>query len=259
LTNTNKPYLQIGNIVGFIATIIVNFLANLIPIGVGNTGELSDSLPNLFVPAGLTFSIWGVIYALLALFSIYQARDIFRKDKLELAFLDRIGYLFIVSSVANIAWIFFWHYQLVPLSLVAMIVIFITLVLIYIRLDIGRSEVPRYEKLLVHVPFSVYLGWITVATIANVTAVLVDAGIPSYGFLAEFFTIFVISVAVIITLLMLYIRKDIAYSLVIAWATLGIFIKQITLNLTIGITGLIAVIVVLIGAVITGIRIYKKD
>ena len=140
-----------------------------------------------------------------------------------------------------------------------MIIIFVSLILIYIRLDIGRSELPRYEKLLVHVPFSVYLGWITVATIANVTALLVDAGVPSYGLLAEFLTIFVISVAVIITLLTLYLRKDIAYSLVIAWATLGIFIKQITLNLTIGITGLIAVIIVIIGAVVVGIRAFKKD
>ena len=99
MTNLNKKLiLQIGNIIGFIATIIVNSLANVIPIGYGNTGELSDALPNLFVPAGLTFSIWGVIYALLALFSIYQARDLIRKEKLELEFLDKISYLFIILN-----------------------------------------------------------------------------------------------------------------------------------------------------------------
>ena len=136
MVNLNKKLiLQIGNIVGFIGTIIVNSLANLIPIGYGNTGQLSDALPNLFVPAGLTFSIWGVIYALLALFSIYQARDLGRKNKLELEFLDKISYLFIISSVVNISWIFFWHYQLVPLSLVVMIIIFITLVYILIQIN----------------------------------------------------------------------------------------------------------------------------
>ena len=108
----------------------------------------------------------------------------------------------------------------------------------------------RIEKIAVHIPFSVYLGWITVATIANVTAVLVVLGVESYGLLAEILTILVIAVAVIITYAMLIIRKDIAYSLVVIWASLGIFLKQLELNLTIAITAIAAVALILVGIIL---------
>ncbi|MFX0142878.1 MAG: hypothetical protein ACFE9C_02275, partial [Candidatus Hodarchaeota archaeon] len=194
-----KEYLQIFNLIGFIATVIVNFLAVLLPIGGNTTQELSDAIPNLFVPAGITFSIWTFIYIFLGFFSVYQIRDIFKKDKIEMKFLDDIGYFFIIGSVANIIWIIVWHYQLVPLSLVFMIILLVSLLLIYIKLDIGRSEVSKIEKVALHIPFSIYLGWITVATIANVTAVLVVLGVPGFGLLAEIWTILVIAVAVLIT------------------------------------------------------------
>jgi len=261
-SNLNKKLvLQVGNIIGYIGTVIVNALANIIPIGGKNTGELSDQYPNLFVPAGLTFSIWGVIYLLFALFVIYQARDIYKSEneKLNMPFLDQIGYGFIIASAANISWIFFWHYEFVLISLFVMIALFASLLYIYLRLDIGRSEVPRNEKLLVHIPFSVYIGWITVATVANVTAVLVDAGVQSFGPLAEFLTVVVIVVVVIITLLMLWTRKDIAYSLVVVWAALGIVIKQISQNLLIAIVALIALIIVVIGIFYIGYMHYIKN
>lgn len=126
----------------------------------------------------------------------------------------------------------------------------VSLLFIYVRLDIGKSEAKRIEKVAVHIPFSVYLGWITVATIANVTAVLVVLGVESYGVLAEILTILVIAVAVIITYAMLIIRKDIPYALVVLWASLGIFLKQLELNLTIAITALTAVALILAGIVL---------
>lgn len=253
-----KLILQIGNILGYIGTVIVNMLANIIPIGGRNTGELSDLYPNLFVPAGLTFSIWGVIYFLFALFTIYQARDIFKSEKVDMAFLDQISYGFIIASAANISWIFFWHYEFVLFSLIVMIVLFFSLLFIYLRLDIGKTEVSRNEKLLVHVPFSVYIGWITVATVANVTAVLVDAGVASFGPLAEFLTVFVIAVVVIITTLMLWTRKDVAYSLVVVWASVGIVIKQLSQNLLIAVSALIAAIIIFIEILYIGYIYYKE-
>ena len=260
MLNSNKKTLfQIGNLAGYIITVFVNFLANALPINGVTTGELSDSYPNLFVPAGLTFSIWGVIYVLLFIFSIYQIRDIVKKEKIEMDYLDKIGIFFILSSAANSAWIFFWHYRLVLLSLLAMLVLLISLILIYTSLNIGRAEVSHQERIAVHLPFSVYLGWITVATIANVTALLVDSGVPSFTPIAEIWTVLVIIVAVIITYLMLIRRKDIGYSLVVVWASLGIFIKQITLNITIGITALIAMLALIIGIVLVIIRDIKKS
>lgn len=249
-----KEYLQIFNLIGFIATVIVNFLAVLLPIGGNTTQELSDAIPNLFVPAGITFSIWTFIYIFLGLFSVYQIRDITKKDKIEMKFLDNIGYFFIIGSLANVIWIIVWHYQLVPLSLIFMIILLASLLLTYIKLDIGRSEVSKIEKVAVHIPFSIYLGWITVATIANVTAVLVVLGVPAFGLWAEIWTILVIAVAVLITYAMLLLRKDYTYSIVIVWAILGIFIKQIAANLTVAITALISVILILVGIIYIIIR-----
>jgi len=257
-----KKYLQIFNLIGFIATVIINFLAVLLPIGGNTTEELSDALPNLFVPQGITFSIWSIIYIFLGLFSVYQIRDIFKKDKIEMKYLNDIGYYFIIASIANITWIFLWHYKLVPLSLIFMIVLLLSLILIYLRLKIGKSEVSRIEKVAVHVPFSIYLGWITVATIANVTAVIVDLGLNVFGLPQEVFfellavvlTIIVIIVADLITFAMLILRKDYAYSLVIVWALLGIFIKQFTADLTVGITALISTIIIIVGIIYFIIR-----
>lgn len=245
-----KKILQILNLIGFIATVVVNFLAVSIPIGLGSTQELSDAIPNLFVPAGITFSIWSVIYIFLGLFSIYQIRDIFKSEEIEMKFLEDIGYFFIIGSLANVIWILLWHYKLVPLSLIVMIVLLISLLFIYNRLNIGKLEISTIERVAVHIPFSIYLGWITVATIANVTAVLVVLGVNSFGLVAEILTILVIAVAVLITLAMLKLRKDYFYSLVVIWALLGIFIKQLTLNLTIAITALISGILIVVGIIV---------
>lgn len=249
-----KEFLQIFNLIGFIATVIVNFLAVLLPIGLGTTQELSDAIPNLFVPAGITFSIWSIIYIFLGLFSVYQIRDIFKTEKVEMKYLDKIGYFFIIGSLANIIWIFLWHYKLVPLSLIFMIILLISLLLTYVRLNIGKSEVSTIEKVAVHIPFSIYLGWISVATVANVTAVLVVLGVSGFGLLAEILTILVIIVVVFITIAMLLLRKDYAYSFVIIWALLGIFIKQLASNLTIAITAMISGVIVLIGIVYIIVR-----
>ncbi len=247
----NKRVLQVANLTIFIATVIVNMLANLIPIGGKNTGELSDALPNLFVPAGITFSIWGVIYVLLGLFSLYQARDLFKEEKIEMPYLDKIGWFFVLGNAANIVWIFLWHYQLVPLSLIAMIVLFLALLIIYLRLDIARSDVPRNEKIAIQWTISVYLGWITIATIANVTGVLVYLNWDGFGISESIWTILIISVAVIITLGILLTRKDILYALVPIWASLGIVIKRIDPSLEpelgIVITSIVGIVVISLG------------
>ncbi len=254
----NKKFLQWANLITFVATVIINYAAAGLELGGYNTGELSDLIPNLFVPIGLTFSIWAVIYFFLAGFSIYQARDLFKSNKIEESFLNKVGYYFILSNIANSVWIFMWHFRLIPLSFIVMIAILFTLIMIYIRLGIGKTEVEKGEKVWIHTPFSIYLGWITVATIANATALLVVSGVPNFGSIPEILTIIVIAVAVLITFAMLVLRKDWVYSVVIIWATLGIFLKQNTLNPTIAITALIAIIVVALGIIYTGLKLIKK-
>ncbi len=262
LSPSTRVALQVGNIIGYILTVVVNTLATTLPLNGKETGDLSDAIPNLFVPAGITFSIWGVIYVLLGGFALYQGRDLFKKDKVEMGFQEKISFWFIIASAANIAWIFLWHWVLVPLSLVAMLVLFASLLIIYLRLGIGVTEVERNEKYLVHTPISVYIGWITVATIANVTAVLVTADLPSYGLSEPVWTILVIIVGLLITVLMLLTRKDIAYSLVIVWAYLGIVIKRLDPELepqvAIVVTTIISIVVVLAFIAWTAIKNRKR-
>jgi hypothetical protein len=260
-----KRLLQAGNILAMIVTIIVNALAVILPLNGKTTQELSDALPNLFVPAGITFSIWGIIYILWIVFAIYQARDLFKKEEINQPFLQQITFLFVVSSIANSAWIFLWHYEYVGLSLLMLIILLFSLLAIYIRLNIGKSNVTMAEQLCVHVPFSVYLGWITVATIANVTAFLVSVKWDGFGISELNWTIIIIAVGTLFTILMLALRKDIVFSLVVLWAFFGIWMKRMTLpnttaDVNVATTIIIAIILIVVGllAVIGYLLMYKN-
>lgn len=224
-----KTY-AILNLLGFLGTIVVNGLANALPINGKTTGELSDNLPNLFVPAGFTFSIWGVIYILLALFAVYQLLIAFKRNNRDSKLIDSIGPYFFIASLANIGWILAWHYQLIPISLLLMIILLISLIRIYLNLDIRKRDMGKSEKYIVCIPFSVYLGWITVATVANVTALFVDMGWNGFGIPESVWTIVVIIVAALITLAIIFSRQDIYYSLVILWAFFGILMKRISVS-----------------------------
>ena len=265
IARTKKRLLQIGNILAVIITILINTLAVILPLNGNTTQELSDNLPNLFVPAGITFSIWSIIYILWFIFAIYQARDLFKKEEINMPFLQQISILFIVSSIANSTWIFLWHYEYVGLSLLVMIILLFSLLAIYNRLNIGRSIGSMAERLWVHVPFSVYLGWITVATIANITAFLVSVNWDGFGISELNWTIIIIAVATFLTILMLALRKDIAFSLVVLWAFFGIWMKRTTLpNTTIDInvatTITIAIIFIAIGLLaIIGYQLIRKN
>jgi translocator protein len=218
--------LQVINIVCFIGVIILNTLASTVGINGRLTGALSDEIPNLFVPAGLTFSIWGVIYILLLLFAIGQARGLFSAGRKSPEGTRQVGWLFVLSSVGNIGWLLLWHFRLVGLSLLAMLLILASLVAIHQRLGTGRMPAGRAERWLFRVPFSVYLGWITVATIANVTAALVKAGWTGFGLQPQFWAVTVVVVAALVTGAVLLTRRDVAYSLVIVWALAGIALKR---------------------------------
>jgi len=113
-----------------------------------------------------------------------------------------------------------------------MLVILGSLVPIYIRLHIGKSDATRIEKYLVHLPFSVYLGWITIATIANFTALLVDVNWNTFGLGEQFWAVAVIVIGIAIALSILFTRKDIFYCLVVDWALLGILLKRISVEMT---------------------------
>lgn len=231
-------WLRIGNLLAFLGVIAINALANIIPFNGLTTGELSDYYANLFTPAGYVFSIWGIIYLLLGVFSFYQL-------KADDALHEKIDILFILSCVFNSVWIFLWHYQYVFLSLFAMFGILGILILIYVRLAIGVSEVSSDERNMVHLPFSVYLGWLTVAPIANVAAFLVGSGWNGFNQAAINMTVGMVAVAMALTLINTYTRGDVGYAAVIVWALGGIYQKQVNTPMIPQVAAVAMVIIVL--------------
>jgi len=218
-------FLVIANIVAFIAVIVINYLATSLPIWGLSTGQLSDLYPNLFVPAWLTFSIWWLIYLALLWFVIWQAIDFFKKKSLWIT--KKLWRLFILSCMANIWRIFAWHNQKILLSVIIMIVFLLILILIAKKIQIWKKIWNVWDKYLIQVPFSLYLGWISVATIANISTYLVNIWWSGRWISPVYWTIIVIVVAMLLALLALYKNKNIVFALVIIWAFLWIILKRL--------------------------------
>jgi hypothetical protein len=202
--------------------IVVNGLANALPLNGQTTGEISDRFDVYFVPAGYVFSIWGLIYLALIGYSIYQVLPSQRDNPR----LQRIGYLYVLSCLANVAWLFLWHYEYFELTMVAMVALLLLLIAIYLRLGTGRGRVSGAETWLVRVPFSIYLGWVTVATIANATSLLDYLNWSGWGISPEMWAVIMLIAGAVITSLVSITRGDIAYVLVIVWAFAGIAVKH---------------------------------
>jgi hypothetical protein len=213
---------QILVILSTVGLIVVNALANILPLNGQGTGEISDRFDVIFVPAGYVFSIWGLIYLVLAAYSVYQALPSQRENPR----LRRIGYPYILSCGANVAWLFLWHYEIFEGTIVAMVALLALLIAIYLVLGIGRSRVPVGETWLVRVAFSLYLGWITVATIANATSLLDYLDWGAWGLAPEVWAIIMLVIAAVIASLVSLTRGDVAYVAVIVWAFAGIAVKQ---------------------------------
>jgi hypothetical protein len=217
---------QISVVLTILATIVINVLANALPINGLNTGQISDRFQVYFVPAGYVFSIWGVIYLGLMAFAIFQALPSQRENPR----LRASGWWISLGGLANSAWIFLWHYEQFPLTLMAMLVLLATLIVTYLRLGIGRTAVPTAEIWAARLPFSIYLGWITVATVANVTALLDYLKWDGFGIAPEIWMGIVLAVVLVIAALMNFTRRDVAYAVVILWALAGIAVKHAAIS-----------------------------
>lgn len=211
----------------YLFMVIINALANILPINNIDTGAVSDSYPNLFAPAGITFSIWGIIYLLLFAYVLYQF-GIWQKDKgLSKKFLfEKIAIYFSISSILNIFWIFSWHYDYIGFSVLLIIGILISL--IKIENIIKKEKFSLKDKFFIFWPFSLYLGWISVATIANIAVFLVSISWNGLGLSESFWTVVVLLVGAFIGLMKVVKDKNIPYGLVFIWAYIGILIKHVS-------------------------------
>jgi hypothetical protein len=201
------------SLVLFAGMIIMNYLANALPLNGKTTGELSNSFPNLFVPAGITFSIWGVIYLLLAVYCVVQFQN------MNSLIVSGIGWFFAASCIFNALWIVCWHYGKLPLSIIAMLAVLLSLIYInvYIR-DIPNG--------LIKAAFGIYLGWICIATIANVTALLVHYNLKGSFISEEAWTVIMIAAGTLIASLSIYRMNNPFIGLSVIWAFAGIIIKR---------------------------------
>jgi hypothetical protein len=247
--------LQAINIVAFVCTLAVNALAGSTTLLNGRTsGMVSDLYPTFITPAGFTFAIWGIIYALLFVFTVFQ---VLPKNR-EKPFLFQVSFLFALAAVLNISWLFLWHYDFLVFSVVLIFALLATLIAIYLRLGIGKSAVSSKERLCVHLPFSVYLGWITVASIANVAVTLTAVGWDGWGVEPSTWAVLVICVALLITFAVLVTRRDVAYGLVIVWALAGILVKQAGNETVVFIAELGIALVLLASVVVAFVSRVKK-
>lgn len=210
----------------FVLMITVNVLANVLPLNGMNTGQVSDLFPNLFTPAGYTFSIWSLIYLLL-LAHVLCVWGVFHVSRmaLEPGLLQRIEGIFVISCLANTAWIFAWQYLVTPLSMLLIVVMLICLAKINSLLRSARLNLQ--EGLLIRLPFSIYFGWITVATIANACVLLVSFGFTGMPY-ADLWTVGVLIVGLIIALATTLRNSDAAYALTVAWAYVGILVRYLS-------------------------------
>lgn len=246
----NKDLLrQVVVALTFIGTVTTNALANTLEINGYNTGQISDMFVNFITPPGYVFSIWGVIYLSLAAFTVYQALPSQRANP----YLRRIGWLFAVSNLLNASWIIFWHYLQFGASWVVIVALLITLLLIYTRLGIGRRPVSMKERLLVWTPFSIYIGWVTVANIVATTVQLQVFGFDGGPLAEPVWSAVVLVVGALIGGYVTYTRRDATYGAVIIWAYTGILIGYMETTLVAYTAGglAVAVFLALIAALFT--------
>jgi translocator protein len=238
-------------ILSLVLVLVVNVLANALPINGLTTGEISDQFPILFVPAGYVFSIWGLIYLALIGFAIYSVTPKGMRSKE----IDSIAWWFVVANLFNTVWILLWHYLQFGLTLVPIFGLLISLGAIYLKLNIGIKKRPLVENLLVAATFSIYLGWATVAVVANVTQVLYATGWRGAPLTEPVWAVIMLLVASILGVLMIYKHRELAYPLVLAWAFIGIWVKQSEAQL-VAITALVAAI--LLGGLAFGRWVFAR-
>ena len=247
--------LKILNTISFIVMIVINMLANILPFNNISTGAVSDSYPNLFAPAAVTFSIWALIYILLACFLIYQFGSVGRKKD---EIIKKIGPYFAISSFANAAWMFSWHYKNILLSIILMIVMFISLGVIFFR--ISNTSLSDKEKIFVKLSFSIYFGWISVALIANFIVLSISFGFNALSLAGQICTVIAILVGMVVGVFVIIREKNVFYGLVFVWAYIGILIKHLSSNgfggryLQIIITTCIAIALILVTEIVVIVK-----
>jgi len=230
---------QAVTVLAFLLTMTVNVAANALPINGQLTAEISDRFSVYVIPAGYVFAIWGLIYVLLGAFTTWQALPRNREDET----LRSLGWLPALSGVFNTVWILLFQYEQFALSVPVIVGLLVTLIAIHLRLWNHRDALHGTRYWVVRAPFSVYLGWVTVATIANVAQTLSALGLTGFGLDPALLAAAVLLVGLAIAATFVTRFRDAAYGFVIVWAYAGIVVKESDTTLVAGAAGLGALVV----------------
>lgn len=220
--------LVVLNTVSYLAVLIVNFLSNSLPLNGKTPGELSDQYPNLFVPAGITFAIWGIIYLWLLGLIIYQiiGRLNYNASLRIEQLVEKSSWFFWVSCVFNIGWLLSWHWEMPLLSVVVMGLLMVVLVVLNGRAGVGYNAAYPIEKWLAHLPYGIYQGWISIALIANITAGLVSLEWNGWGLNEPAWAVIMIAAGTSIAFWMVKVQNNLGHGLAVTWALYGIYLKR---------------------------------
>lgn len=246
---SQAPTFMAGSTISFLFMIGMNFLANYLPLNNVTTGEVSEQYYNIFTPAGFTFIIWGVIYVALAVAVIGLIRGVWKGRERESRIISVIGWYFIISSLLNGIWIYTWHYDMIAASLAIIFGLLVSLTLLYTRLKASPVEAGKYS-----LPFSIYLGWVTVATLANLSVFAVAIDRARFGLTPESWLTLLLLVVLAISAYMIIKRRDSAYGLVIVWALIGISAARWSESAGLSYPTIAAVIAAILVASILGLK-----
>lgn len=221
-----KKILQISNGIALVSTIIINYLSNTGMVNGKTIGDVSNGLQTLFTPAGYAFSIWGFIYLMLIGFVFYQGKSLFSKSYTTDDVVLKIGWWFVISCIANSAWVFLWIYGYTGTSCVFILLLLFSLMQIVFRCRLELDLEPFSKMLFVAWPFVFYAGWVTVASIANISAYLYKINWDGFGIQADTWAIIMILAAVVVNIWAIQSRNLREFALVGAWALIAIGIRN---------------------------------
>lgn len=222
---------QLVTLIAIIAAFGTNVWANINPPNGKTIGAISqDIFTNVLItPASYAFAIWGLIYLGLISFAVYQALPPQKNNPL----LRKIGYKIAIASISQIAWVICFLYGQYSASMLAMVCILLPLIGAYWGLPF-RTHLEQRQKWLIRTPISIYLAWISVATILNGALVLTAWQWSGWGISPRVWTVIMVLIGGLITHFVTLPRLDFAYGGVFVWAAIAIAIKNNNITLISG-------------------------
>jgi hypothetical protein len=220
-----KNRLPLINLLAYFVLVVVNAIAVRIPFFGKRPGDVSDLFPNLLTPADFTFKIWPVVYVLLGVYALAQAGTLFRKNETLKAEVSAIGFWFLISCLLNVSWLLAWQSMHIAWSFALIFALWLVLILIYYRLAMLDQAGWTFT-----IPFSFYLAWVCISSLANLNVLLLELDFGFFGLSQEYWTATLIGIGIGGTFLMLYLNKDIWFTLVLIWAFFGMYVKNTELS-----------------------------